>query len=105
MQFMEEVKTAKTMLTLVVKGVESDSKAVIPRLIRSILEEFGDLTLTELPTELPPLRDIQHQIDLVLGASLPNVPHYRMSLEEHKILQNQVEDLIQKSLIKESLSP
>jgi hypothetical protein len=32
-QFMEEVKTAKTMLTLVVKESESISNAVIPRII------------------------------------------------------------------------
>jgi hypothetical protein len=104
-KFMEEVKTTETMLTLVVKGVESDSKAVIPRLIKPILEEFGDLAPLELSTELPPLRDIQHQIDLVLGASFPSLPQYRMSPEEYKILQDQVEDLIRKGLIKESLSP
>jgi hypothetical protein len=101
---MEEVKTAKTMLTLAVKGVESDSKAEILRLIRQMMEEFEDLAPAELPTELPPIRDIQHQIDLVSGASLFNLPHYRMSYEEHKTLQDQVEDLIRKGLIKESLS-
>jgi hypothetical protein len=103
--FMQEMKTAETILTMVVKGVESDLREGIPRLIQPMLEEFGDLMPKELPTEVPPMRDIQHQIDLVPGASLPNLPHYRMSPEEHKILQDQVEDLTQKGLIKESLSP
>jgi hypothetical protein len=89
-EFMQEVKTAKTILAMVVKGVESDLKEDIPRLIQPMLEEFGNLLPTELPTELPPMKDFQHQIDLVSGASLPNLPHYRMSLEEHKILQDQV---------------
>jgi len=102
---MQELKTAKTILTMVVKGVKSESKAYIPKLIQPMLDEYGDLVPAESQTELPPIRDIQHQIDLVPGASLPNLPHYRMSPEEHKILREQVEDLIRKGLIKESLSP
>ena len=36
------------------------------------------------------MHDIQYAIDFVLEATLPNLPHYRMSPIEHTELQRQV---------------
>ena len=57
------------------------------------------------PIGLPPVRGIEHQIDFVPGSTLPNRPAYRTNPVETKELQKQVEELMEKGHIRESLSP
>ncbi|CAN4084978.1 unnamed protein product [Withania somnifera] len=59
----------------------------------------------EMPSGLPPLRGIEHQIDFISGSQIPNRPAYRSNPAEAKELQKQVEELLEKGLVKESLSP
>jgi hypothetical protein len=73
------------------------------RLVEPILATYQDV-LGELPDGLPPLRDIQHQIDLVPGSSLPKKAHYRMSPDQHKELRRQVQELLDKGFLCESIS-
>ncbi|KAK1613075.1 hypothetical protein QYE76_036748 [Lolium multiflorum] len=69
------------------------------------MKEFGDVFPEEVPAGLPPLRGIEHQIDLIPGASLPNRTPYRTNPEETKEIQKQVQALLDKGYIRISLSP
>ena len=41
----------------------------------------------EMPSGLPPIRGIEHQIDFIPGASIPNRPAYRTNPSETKEIQ------------------
>ncbi|KAK1649082.1 hypothetical protein QYE76_066887 [Lolium multiflorum] len=66
--------------------------------------EFGDVFPEEVPAGLPPLRGIEHQIDLIPGASLPNRAPYRTNPEETKEIQKQVQALLDKEDMLDELS-
>uniref|UniRef100_A0A2N9IS90 Reverse transcriptase n=1 Tax=Fagus sylvatica TaxID=28930 RepID=A0A2N9IS90_FAGSY len=70
-----------------------------------VYEDQLKLQSEEMPNELPPIRGIEHQIDFVPGAAIPNRPAYRSNPEETKELQRQVEDLMNKGYVRESMSP
>ncbi|RDX97768.1 hypothetical protein CR513_19432, partial [Mucuna pruriens] len=46
----------------------------------SMFKEFKDVFPKEVPHGLPPLRGIEHHIDLTLGASFPNRAAYRTTI-------------------------
>ncbi|XP_021731525.1 uncharacterized protein LOC110698413 [Chenopodium quinoa] len=75
-----------------------------PRLA-ALIKEYEDVFPNELPQGLPPIRGIEHQIDLIPGAPLPNKPPYRCNPMETKELQRQIEELIQMGYVRESMSP
>ncbi|WVZ80755.1 hypothetical protein U9M48_028208 [Paspalum notatum var. saurae] len=77
----------------------------IPPAVSHLLQEYADVFPKDLPPGLPPLRGIGHQIDLFPGAQLPNCAPYRTNPDETKEIQRQVQALLDKGYIRESLSP
>ncbi|CAA7031690.1 unnamed protein product [Microthlaspi erraticum] len=103
--FETELKTSDVVWALISSPTTSEASPSIPEAFQPLFDQFADVFPDDLPRELPPLRDIQHHIDLVPNAVLPNRPHYRMSPQEHDELRRQVEELLHKGHIRESLSP
>ena len=66
---------------------------------------FFGIILDELPSSLPPIRIIIHHINLIPGASLSNNATYLLTPQENAKVRRQVQELMDKGLIRESLSP
>ena len=100
--------TNKPMILLVYKKAyfnTNDFDHIVPSVAISLLQEFDDVFPNDTPSRLPPLRGIENLIDFVPEASIPNRPAYRSNLEETKELQRQVDELMEKGYIRESMSP
>ncbi|KAL0378818.1 UNVERIFIED_CONTAM: Transposon Ty3-G Gag-Pol polyprotein [Sesamum radiatum] len=69
------------------------------------VKDYEDVFPDEIPPGLPPIRGIEHQIDFMPGASLPNRPAYRTNPEESKEIQRQIQEWMTKGYVRESLSP
>ena len=95
-----EIKVRSDVIDLVVNQ-EIESEKEIPLEVIPILE-FVDVMPKEIPHGLPPMRDIQLQLDLIPSVVFPNKLASIMSPKEHEELKTQVDDLLDKGLVQES---
>ena len=95
-QFEKESMETKVNFALIDWLVEEfkEQDKEYPTNIRKILNDFSNLWPTELLNQLPLMHDIQHAIDLILVASLPNLPAYIINPTEHAKLKRQVDELL-----------
>ncbi|XP_061951882.1 uncharacterized protein LOC133674686 [Populus nigra] len=106
------VEDRKATLARFLNGLNRDTANVVELqhymeledMVHMATKEFDDVFPDNTPSGLPPLRRIEHQIDFVLGASIPNRPAYRSNPEKVKELQRQVDELMEKGYIRESIS-
>nr|GFC53593.1 putative reverse transcriptase domain-containing protein [Tanacetum cinerariifolium]GFC71536.1 putative reverse transcriptase domain-containing protein [Tanacetum cinerariifolium] len=69
-----------------------------------VVREFADVFLEELPG-LPPVRQVEFQIDLIPGASPVARAPYRLAPSEMQELSNQLQDVADRGFIRPSTSP
>ncbi|GJW84105.1 hypothetical protein Tco_0157250 [Tanacetum coccineum] len=70
-QFQDELEMGGDVFVLIGKEMAKDSE--FPEAMIPLLEEFSDVFSDELPDRLPPLRDIQHHINLEHGFLIPHL--------------------------------
>ena len=98
----------KLMIVLLYKETLFNTNQLDPSLPSSIvflLQEFEDVFSEEIPKGLPHIRGIEHQIDFVPDATIPNRPAYRSNPKGTKEFQKQVGELMKNGYVKESMSP
>ncbi|MCO5582857.1 hypothetical protein L7F22_036758 [Adiantum nelumboides] len=74
--------------------------------LSKFLNQFQDVFIDDIPGELPPKRgDDDHAIELLSGSSPPNKPPYRVSQAQQEEIMRQVNELVEKGMVRPSSSP
>ncbi|KAJ0037356.1 hypothetical protein Pint_22827 [Pistacia integerrima] len=50
---------------------ENEVSPALPEKVKHLLQEFSNVVLDEIPLRLPPMQDMQHAIDFILGSVIP----------------------------------
>ena len=101
-EYLQQVEKAELNYAVVCKPrvvIVKTNVTDLPKKIQEMLSEYRDIVVDDLPNELPPRRDISHQIDFIPGASLPNKAAYRLTPQENEELKKQVQRLLDKGLV------
>jgi len=77
-----------------------ENQAVIDKL--QVVCEFPEVFPDEIP-DVPPEREVEFSIDLVLGTKPVSMAPYRMSASELAELKKQLEDLLDKKFVRPSV--
>ena len=102
-QIEKSLHEGSTCYALMAREAEPKIKVQIPGHIKPTLEELWNLLKRSARWVASHARHSTCYW-LVPWATLPNMPHYKMNPTEHAELQWQVEELLDKGFIKESLS-
>jgi hypothetical protein len=70
-----------------------------------VVKDYRDVFPEALPAGLPPMREVDHRIELIPGSSPPSRPTMRMSATELEELKSQLEELTASGFIRPSKSP
>jgi hypothetical protein len=108
-ELLKEVKKEQEMKFFVVRKprviLTNTSMDDFPEEVQELLDNFANIVVDKLPNSFPPIRSISHHIDLIPRESIPNQEAYRLTPRENEEVKNQVQELLDKGLVRERLSP
>ena len=84
---------------------DNGTQTQYPKELQVILDNYKNVFPRELPAGLPLQRDLDHCIELVLGAEPPHRAPYKMSPKGLDELKRQLQDLTEKGCRQPSVSP
>ena len=91
--------------TLKLNEETSSTMEDMPREVVKVLEAYRDVMPPELPKKLPPKREVDHSIELEVGAKIPAMAPYRMAPPELEELRRQLKEMLDAGFIQPSKSP
>ena len=84
--------------TIGVSGPERDE-------LMELLQKHDQILTKELPVQLPPFREVNHEIDVESGSIPPSRPPFRLSQPELDELYHQMDQMLQRGFLRPSKSP
>ena len=72
-------KREPVLIVVSIEELKEEGQVPLDPRVEKLVWKFEDVIAEDVPLELPPVRDIQHQIDIIPGAPLPNKVAYRMN--------------------------
>ena len=101
-EFLKGMKHEHMYFYIILKDSKEEVEEV-PTKVADMLGEFFDIVSDNVPDGLPPMRNVNHHMDLVLGSIFPKNVAHGMILVESEDLNRQIHELLQKRLIRQSL--
>ncbi|XP_049394692.1 uncharacterized protein LOC125858983 [Solanum stenotomum] len=107
MQIVKGLKKGESKFLATIAGSREDNgaKESLPPIIEQVLEENKDVMPDELPKTIPPRLEVDHKIELEVGAKPPVHAPYRMAPPELEELRKQLKELLEAGHIRPSEAP
>ena len=97
----EREATAELNLLELAIGVSGPQQEELAKLMK----RHSDILSKELPCRLPPLRRVNHEIEVEPGSTPPSRPPFRLSQPELDELHHQLDEMLKRGFIRPSKSP
>ena len=80
----------------------NDLDPSLPSSFVSLLQEFQDVFPDDIPSGLPPIRGIEHQIDFVPGSTIQNRSYIDVSLRKPRSYKGKLRTLLIKATLEKA---